>query len=159
MTALCALLSLLLLWYSVRHDAFSLRAACWISGGAYALYAILSGYAPAYEESYRLDMVIDGLWFAGMVWAAPPLAATVAAWANLMLGVSLLLLVNHWLLYGYYGVFWIAIHGVLVLSLTVLPDKYPNIFNGGGKAKKSHSFLAFFPVRFVFLHERFKALD
>ena len=153
------MLSLLIVSYSVRHDAFELRAACWVSAGAYALYAILSGYAPDYEESYRLDMVIDGLWFAGMVWASPPLAATVAAWANLMLGVSLLLLVNHWLLYGYYGVFWIVIHGVLVLSLTVLPVKYPDLFRGGGKAKERTSFFAFFPVRSVFLSKGLKALD
>ena len=113
-----------------RHRDTRLEASSYICAGAYAIYFLFDNASTNYVEKYSMYLAVDLIWLGLMYSARAPILALIAVLLNVGLGALLLYLPNHWLLFGHYWIFYLAIQTLLVLSLTILPKHYPSLAKG-----------------------------
>jgi hypothetical protein len=118
------LLAWTLIYYAGKHTDSRLKLACYISALFYCLYVPLESIDMGYATAYNLYMAIDMVWAASLFWVrAPNISIMVGLWFVLYGAVLVHLPVDN-VFYRNNEVCSLLLHAAMVLSLTILPEKF-----------------------------------
>lgn len=119
-----------LFFYTFKHTEFPLKSACGFSASMYIFCFWASGKLAGNPIYFEVFALIDLIWLL-VLWRICQVSKliVVAFGLNfLLLSVANTLLHKHWLFHGYYDYLYVPLSLLFLASLTVLPQKYPVLF-------------------------------
>lgn len=116
--------------FSFKNIPNALKATCLVSAVFYAAAYLIQTRLDAYRDFYGVFAAVDLIWLV-LLWRlaeAPTAALAIFCLNATILTTMPLLTSNHWFFYEWYDVNYVILQALFILSITVLPLKWPVVF-------------------------------